>query len=333
MKKWQLPFLVLLIVGTVLIIRQQQSMPYQKCSGLIFGTTYHVTYQYDDDLHAEVVAKLKEVDAALSMFNEQSTISKINNNEAVKPDKMFLDVFQLAQQISQDTQGAFDITVAPLVNIWGFGFKHGQEPTTHAIDSLRQFIGYQKVSYNGKTIQKQDPRIMLDCSAIAKGYGTDVVARLLDEKGITNYLVEIGGEVVTRGISEKRVPWKIGVTKPTDDTLHVGNDLQTVLNVTDKAMATSGNYRNFYYKGGRKYAHTIDPKTGRPVQHNILSATVLCNQCAKADAYATAFMVMGLDKAREVLERNPDLMVYFIYDDKGVNKVWYSPSLKDKIEQ
>ena len=333
MKKWQLPFLVILIVGTILIIRQQHSMPYQKCSGLIFGTTYHVTYQYDEDLQTEVVAKLKEVDAALSMFNERSTISKINNNQAVKPGKMFLDVFQLAQQISQDTQGAFDITVAPLVNIWGFGFKHGQEPTKHAIDSLRQFVGYQKVSYDGKTIQKQDPRIMLDCSAIAKGYGTDVVARLMDEKGVKNYLVEIGGEVVTRGISEKRVPWKIGVTKPTDDSLHIGNELQTVLNVTDKAMATSGNYRNFYYKGGRKYAHTIDPKTGRPVQHNILSATVLCNQCAKADAYATAFMVMGLDKAREVLERNPDLMVYFIYDDKGQNKVWYSPSMKDKIEQ
>ncbi len=333
MKKWQIPFLVILIVGTILIIRQQHSMPYQKCSGLIFGTTYHVTYQYDEDLQTEVVAKLKEVDAALSMFNERSTISKINNNQAVKPDKMFLDVFQLAQQISQDTQGAFDITVAPLVNIWGFGFKHGQEPTKHAIDSLRQFVGYQKVSYDGKTIQKQDPRIMLDCSAIAKGYGTDVVARLMDEKGVKNYLVEIGGEVVTRGISEKRVPWKIGVTKPTDDSLHIGNELQTVLNVTDKAMATSGNYRNFYYKGGRKYAHTINPKTGRPVQHNILSATVLCNQCAKADAYATAFMVMGLDKAREVLERNPDLMVYFIYDDKGQNKVWYSPSMKDKIEQ
>ena len=333
MKKWQLPFLAILIVGTILIIRQQHSMPYQKCSGLIFGTTYHVTYQFDEDLQAEVIAKLKEVDAALSMFNERSTISKINNNQAVKPDKMFLDVFQLAQQISQDTQGAFDITVAPLVNIWGFGFKHGQEPTKHAIDSLRQFVGYQKVSYDGKTIQKQDPRIMLDCSAIAKGYGTDVVARLMDEKGVKNYLVEIGGEVVTRGISEKRVPWKIGVTKPTDDSLHIGNELQTVLNVTDKAMATSGNYRNFYYKGGRKYAHTINPKTGRPVQHNILSATVLCNQCAKADAYATAFMVMGLDKAREVLERNPDLMVYFIYDDKGQNKVWYSPSMKDKIEQ
>ncbi|MBQ6405923.1 MAG: FAD:protein FMN transferase [Prevotella sp.] len=333
MKKWQIPFLVILIVGTILIIRQQHSMPYQQCSGVIFGTTYHVTYQYDEDLKAEVVDKLKEVDAALSMFNERSTISKINNNQAVKPDKMFLDVFQLAQQVSKDTHGAFDITVAPLVNLWGFGFKHAQEPTKHAIDSLRQFVGYQKVSYDGKTIQKQDPRIMLDCSAIAKGYGTDVVARLMDEKGVKNYLVEIGGEVVTRGISEKRVPWKIGVTKPTDDSLHIGNELQTVLNVTDKAMATSGNYRNFYYKGGRKYAHTINPKTGRPVQHNILSATVLCNQCAKADAYATAFMVMGLDKAREVLERNPDLMVYFIYDDKGQNKVWYSPSMKDKIEQ
>lgn len=333
MKKWQIPFLVILIVGTILIIRQQHSMPYQQCSGVIFGTTFHVTYQYDEDLEAEVVDKLKEVDAALSMFNEQSTISKINNNQAVEHDKMFLDVFQLAQQVSKDTHGAFDITVAPLVNLWGFGFKHAQEPTKHAIDSLRQFVGYQKVSYDGKTIQKQDPRIMLDCSAIAKGYGTDVVARLMDEKGVKNYLVEIGGEVVTRGISEKRVPWKIGVTKPTDDSLHIGNELQTVLNVTDKAMATSGNYRNFYYKGGRKYAHTINPKTGRPVQHNILSATVLCNQCAKADAYATAFMVMGLDKAREVLERNPDLMVYFIYDDKGQNKVWYSPSMKDKIEQ
>ena len=159
----------------------------------------------------------------------------------------------------------------------------------------------------------------------------DVVARLLEEKGITNYMVEIGGEVVTHGISEKRVPWKIGVTKPTDDPLQEGNELQTVLNLTDKAMATSGNYRNFYYKGKRKYAHTIDPKKGHPVQHNILSATVLTSHCMRADAYATAFMVMGFEGAKKVLERNPDLMAYIIYDDKGETKVWYSPSLKDKI--
>ena len=279
-----------------------------------------------------MLAKLKEVDGALSMFNEKSTITKINNNEDVTPSEMFTDVFQLAQKISQETNGSFDITVAPLVNIWGFGFKKGEEPSKHAIDSLKALIGYQKVSYDGKRVVKKDPRITLDCSAIAKGYGADVVARLLDEKGIKNYLVEIGGEVVTRGISEKRVPWKIGVTKPTEDPTETG-DLQTVLNVTDKAMATSGNYRNFYYKGGKKYAHTIDPKTGYPVQHNILSATVLCDECARADAFATAFMVMGLEKAKKVLEKNPDLMVYFIYDKNGQNDVWFSPSLKDKILQ
>jgi thiamine biosynthesis lipoprotein len=329
---WQLPFLTLLIVGTILIIRQQHVMPYQKNAGLIFGTTYNITYQSDEDLHKEVLAKLKEVDGALSMFNEKSTITKINNNEDVTPSEMFTDVFQLAQKISQETNGSFDITVAPLVNIWGFGFKKGEEPSKHAIDSLKALIGYQKVSYDGKRVVKKDPRITLDCSAIAKGYGADVVARLLDEKGIKNYLVEIGGEVVTRGISEKRVPWKIGVTKPTEDPTETG-DLQTVLNVTDKAMATSGNYRNFYYKGGKKYAHTIDPKTGYPVQHNILSATVLCDECARADAFATAFMVMGLEKAKKVLEKNPDLMVYFIYDKNGQNDVWFSPSLKDKILQ
>ena len=173
---------------------------------------------------------------------------------------------------------------------------------------------------------------MLDCSAIAKGYGCDVVAALLRRHGIDNYLVEIGGEVVAQGISEKRLPWKIGVTKPTDDSLAVDKELQTVLNVKNMAMATSGNYRNFYYKNGKKYAHTIDPKTGYPVQHNILSATVLAKHCAEADAYATSFMVMGLDKAKQVLDKHTELMAYLIYaDHKGNMQVWYSPSMKDKI--
>ena len=328
---WQIPFLVLLIVGTVLIIRQQRNMPYQKCAGTIFGTTYHITYQYDDDLQPELEARMKEVDNALSMFNKESIISKVNNNQPVELNEMFVEVFQQAQKISEDTNGAFDITVAPLVNAWGFGFKNEQMPDKHAVDSLMAIVGYQKVSYDGKHIIKRDPRITLDCSAIAKGFGVDVVAQLLEEKGIDNYMVEIGGEVVTHGISEKRVPWKIGVTKPTDDPLQEGNELQTVLNLTDKAMATSGNYRNFYYKGKRKYAHTIDPKTGYPVQHSILSATVLTNRCMRADAYATAFMVMGFEGAKKILERNSDLMAYLIYDDHGKMGVWYSPSLKDKI--
>jgi thiamine biosynthesis lipoprotein len=273
-----------------------------------------------------------KVDYSLSPFNEQSIITAINNNQNVLPDQMFMDVFQLAMEVSRETNGAFDITVAPLVNAWGFGFKNGEKPTPHQVDSLRQIIGYQKVSVVDGKIRKQDPRIMLDCSAIAKGYGTDVVARFLRSRGVKNYMVEVGGEIVTSGVNPDRLPWRVGVIKPNDDSLNVSHEIQTVLNVTDIAMATSGNYRRFYYKDGKKFAHTVDPKTGYPVQHNILSATVLAKTCAQADAYATSFMVMGLDEAKKVLERHPDLMAYFIYDDgRGKNAVWFSPSLKDKI--
>ena len=329
---WQVPFLTLLIIGTVLIIRQQHNMPYQRYSDFVFGTTFTVTYQCDSDMSQSIKAELMKVDYSLSPFNKESVITAINNNEDVKPDKMFMDVFQLAMDVSRETDGAFDITVAPLVNAWGFGFKSGEKPTARQVDSLRQIIGYQKITVDHGKIRKQDPRMMLDCSAIAKGYGTDVVANFLRQRGVRNFMVEIGGEVVTCGVNPERVPWKVGVIKPEDDSLSVSHELQTILNVTDIAMATSGNYRNFYYQGGKKYAHTIDPKTGYPVQHNILSATVLAKTCALADAYATSFMVMGLDKAQKVLEQHPELMVYFIYDDgQGKNAVWFSQSLKDKI--
>lgn len=329
---WRLPLLVLLIIGTIFIVRQQRNMPYQHDEGQVFGTFYHITYQNDSSIQKDITAELAKVDSALSMFNKESVISRINRGENVETNAMFDNVFTLAEKISGETGGAFDITVAPLVNAWGFGFKTGNQPTKAAIDSLRAIVGYQKVSLHSKHIIKKDPRVMLDCSAIAKGYGCDVVARLLERRGIKNYMVEIGGEVVTNGISEKRLPWKIGVTKPTDDSLATNTELQTVLNVKDRAMATSGNYRNFYYRGGKKYAHTIDPHTGYPVQHSILSATVLAKHCAEADAYATAFMVMGMEGAKKVLDKHPELMAYLIYTNaKGELQVWYSPSMKDKI--
>ena len=328
----QLAFLTFLIIGTILIIKHQHNMPYQHNRGSVFGTFYSITYQCDNDLQKEIEAELKKVDQALSMFNQESIISKVNRNEKVELNEMFLQVITLAQKVSQDTDGAFDITVAPLVNAWGFGFKTGDKPSGTSIDSLMSTVGYKKISLKGRQLFKENKNTMLDCSAIAKGYGSDVVAAFLRKRGIDNFMVEIGGEVVTQGISEKRVPWRIGVTKPTDDSLSVDNELQTVLNVTNKAMATSGNYRNFYYKDGKKYAHTIDPKTGYPVQHSLLSATVLADNCATADAYATSFMVMGIEKAKGVLERHPELMAYFIYTDESGNlAVWYSPSMKDKI--
>ena len=159
-----------------------------------------------------------------------------------------------------------------------------------------------------------------------------MVARYLRDQGVTNYMIEIGGEIVAHGVNDKQTAWRIGVTKPTDDSLNINQELQTIIDVADKAMATSGNYRNFYYKNGRKYAHTIDPATGYPVQHSILSATVLTNSCARADAYATAFMVMGLERAQEVLARHKDMMAYFIYTDReGRHAVWCSPALRDKM--
>lgn len=331
---WQVPFLLLLIIGTILIIRQQRSMPYQTDKGSIFGTFYTITYQSEKNYQKEIEAELMQVDSALSMFNEQSIISRINRGNGGEANQMFMEVFNKALEVSKETDGAFDITVAPLVNAWGFGFKNGEMPTRQQVDSIRHFIGWKKVSAEGMNIKKSDRRVMLDCSAIAKGYGVDVVARLLKSKGITNYMVEIGGEVITSGINPRRVPWRIAVIKPTDDTLSVKNERQAVLNVTDKAMATSGNYRRFYYKGGKRYAHTIDPKTGYPVQHNILSATVLAADCTTADAYATSFMVMGLEKAKAILEKHPELMAYIIYNDKdNKSAVWFTPSLKDKIEE
>jgi len=331
---WQLPFLVLLIVGTVLIIRHERNVPYQKSGDKVFGTFYHATYQCDSDLTYSINAELAKVDASLSPFNKNSIITAVNQNEDVEVNNMFQDVFYLAMQISKETEGAFDITVAPLVNAWGFGFKNGIEPTKEQVDSLMQIIGYQKVSLSRGKITKTDDRVMLDCSAIAKGYGTDVVARLLRSKGIQNFMVEIGGEIVTSGVNAEGQPWRVGISKPVEDPMGTDNGVQSIVKVTDKAMATSGNYRNFYYKDGKRYAHTIDPKTGYPVQHSILSATVFAKSCAVADAYATSFMVMGMEKAKQLLEHHPELMAYLIYSDEdGKNAVWYSPSLENKIQK
>ncbi len=305
------------------------NLAYQSNVGSVFGTTYSITYEYKEDLSAEIQKTMKDVDFSLSPFNDSSVITQINNNKEVVLDKHFVKVFETAMKVSEETEGAFDITVAPLVNAWGFGFKTKQMPSQQQVDSLLQLVGYKKIKKENGKIVKENPNTMLDCSAIAKGYGVDAVADMLKEKGIKNFMVEIGGEVVTQGVNSKQAAWRIGIVEPTDDSLSIENEIKEVLEVQNMAMATSGNYRKFYVKDGKKYAHTIDPKSGFPVQHNILSATVLGPTCTVCDAYATSFMVMGLDGAKKVLDRHPELMAYLIYNnDKGENKVWHSPKLK-----
>lgn len=329
--RWQLPFLVLLIVGTVLILRKQA--PFQTDQGLVFGTMYKITYQSDENLKNEIEAELEKVNQSLSPFSKESVITHINQNTDLTADSLFRYVFQLAKQISEETHGAFDITVAPLVNAWGFGFKNATQIDSLTIDSIRQFVGIDKVRMeNGKVI-KDDPRLMLDCSAIAKGFGVDCVARLFDRKGIKNYMIDIGGELVMKGENAQMNTWRIGINKPIDDSLAVNQELQTILEISNAGMATSGNYRNFYYKDGKKYAHTIDPRTGYPVQHNILSSTVVAKDCATADAYATSFMVLGLDSAKAVCNAHPELDAYFIYSkDNGETGVYFTEGMKKYLK-
>ena len=324
---WQIPFLALLIIGTVVILKKQP--PFRTNEGLVFGTIYKITYQHASDLQNDIKEAMMEVDNSLSPYNPNSIITRINHNQDTTLNEHFTQVFELAQKISTETEGAFDITVAPLVNAWGFGFKNSIEIEPNVIDSLRQFVGYQKIKMvDGKMI-KEDPRLMLDCSAIAKGYGVDRVARLLDKKGVQHYMVDIGGEVVVKGKNPRMKTWRIGINKPVEDSLSVNQELQTILEVSNIGMATSGNYRKFYYKDGKRYAHTIDPRLGTPIQHNILSATVLAKDCTTADAYATAFMVMGLEKAKAFCEQHPELNAYLICAGEGDSyEIYYTPGME-----
>lgn len=331
--KSQILWLIALILGTIFVLNKNNNRePYNTVSGGIFGTIYHITYQYDGNLKPEIEQELKKFDASLSPFNNKSVISRINRNETAQTDSFFRTVFKRSMEISQLTGGAFDITIAPLANAWGFGFKKGDWPTPNTIDSLQQLIGYGKIELRGDTVYKHDPRIMISASAIAKGYAVDVIAKLLDRKGIKNYLVEIGGEIVASGINSRKENWRIAINKPVDDSLAVNQEQYAVLELTGKGLATSGNYRNYYYKDGKKYAHTIDPTTGYPVEHNLLSTTVIASDCMTADALATAFMVMGLKKAEEFTRQYPDIAAYFIYtDEDGTYRSSSTESMKQYI--
>lgn len=326
-------WLALLVLATIWILARHNQRPaYHSITGLVFGTIYNITYQYDGDLKPEIEAELKRFDQSLSPFNDSSVISRINRNEELTADSFFVKCFNRSMEISRETKGAFDITIAPIANAWGFGFKKGAFPDSLMIDSLRQITGYEKVHLEDGKVVKQDPRIMLSCSAVAKGYSVDVVAHLLERKGIKNFMVDIGGEVVVKGKNPKDGLWRIGINKPIDDSLSVKQDLQTVLEITDLGMATSGNYRNYYYKDGKKYAHTIDPRTGYPVQHSILSSTVIAEDCMTADALATSFMVMGLEKAEAFCKANPKIDAYFIYSgDNGKFETYYTEGMKKYI--
>jgi thiamine biosynthesis lipoprotein len=305
-------------------------------SGAAQGTSYHITYLagQHSNYRESFDSIFKKIDLSLSTYNTRSIISKINRNDTtVKVDEYFSDVFKKSIEVSEKTKGLFDVTVAPIINAYGFGFTKKERITNVLIDSLLRFVGYKKVRLVDNKLVKDIPQVMLDFNAIAQGYTVDVIASFLESKGISNYMVEVGGELRAKGTKLNDSSWTVGIEKP-NESLTEGASLFAVINIKDKSLATSGNYKKFYVEEGKKYAHIIDPFTGYPAKHNLLSATVIADDCITADAYATSFMVMGLEKSKQFLLEHKDLNleVFFIYDENGVSKKYISKYFEESVE-
>lgn len=297
-------------------------------------TPYHIKFQYTESLEEEIDAQLDYFYHLFNAFDSTSVISRVNRGEPVEVDTLFQKVFNRAQEVAALTDGAYDITCAPLINLWGFGFKDGDTVTAAAIDSVRAFIGYEKVHLEGNRVVKADPRVILNMSSIADGTVCDMIAAMFESKDIQNYMVEFGGEMRVKGLNPSGEAWRLGITKPTDDSTGLNQELQQIIRFPmPRGMATSGNYRNFYVKDGKKYAHTIDPIEGCPVQRDILSATIVAADGMTADACATAFMVLGSERAKRFYERMKGIDYYIICADSTGQgfKVEYSPGFRQYL--
>ncbi len=327
-------FLVLILVLSSCRPSGEES-PYLRLAGKVYGTYYSIVYQHPEErnLEEEIEALFSEFDLSLSTFNPKSIISRINvNDPTVRVDEYFKTMYRQAREVSERTNGAFDITVAPLVNAWGFGFGTQRRDSNPAVAELLHVTGYQKISLKSDRLIKNNPAIMLDASAIAKGQASDLIARFLEAHGSRNYLVEIGGEVMCKGVNPQGEHWRIGIDKPIDDPVNLNQELQLIVQLSGVGLATSGNYRQFYFRDGKKYAHTIDPRSGYPVDHQLLSATVIAPDCIKADAYATAFMVLGQDSALQLSAQLEDIECFLIYSNhEGELTVAYSNGFQKYI--
>lgn len=308
-------FIGFLIVGCTTTPKNE----YTQLSGNVFGTTYHITYASNINYQTAIDSLFNLVNKSLSTYIPTSDISKINKGDTtVVVDSFFKEVFQKSARIYKETDGYFDPTVGQLVNAWGFGPKKEKANLDSLqIANLMQVVGFHKVKLINNLVQKDDPSIFLDFNSIAKGYGIDVIGRFLTEQGIPNYLVEIGGEIRTKGTKNNGKKWRVAVEKPNVDGTQ---SFQKVIELADQAMATSGNYRKYRLtKDGKKYVHIVNPKTGFATESNLLSASVIAKKdCADVDAYATAFMAMGLEATKAFIEKHPELSVVLIYvNDKG----------------
>lgn len=298
---------------------------YRSLGGQAQGTTFNITYEAinEADYSFEIDSLFRFIDKSMSLWDSTSLISRVNRNETVGPlDQHFKAVLEASIDIQKKTDGYFNVTVGPLVKSWGFVTKKNLAPPTPLqIDSLKELISVVKIV--GDSISKQNSNCQLDFNAIAQGYTVDLMAAHLESKGIKNYLIEIGGEVLGKGKNSEGKPWKVGIEKPEQEQTGIAS----IIELSNKALATSGSYRKFFVKDGKKYSHAVDPHTGYPVQHQLLSISVLASDCTKADAYATALLVMGLDKAKVFAEKNK-IDFFAIYDENNKNQYFSTPGFK-----
>ncbi|MEE2953987.1 MAG: FAD:protein FMN transferase [Bacteroidota bacterium] len=291
------------------------------------GTFYSISYlSQNHNFQNEIDSILKQIDQSLSTYNQASIISTINRNENIKTDTLFNQVFRKAQYVYKKTDGYFDCTISPLVNFWGFGPYEKEQIDSSKIEKLVSLVGSDKLTIVDNHLKKPKS-VMLDFNGIAQGYSVDIISLFLENQGIHNYLVEIGGEIRVQGLNADNMLWRIGISEPSEE---LNNNLYVILALKNKSLATSGNYRKFYKENGMKYSHIINPFSGYPAKNRLLSASVITKDCILADAYATAFMAMGLEKTKEFLEINSNLAGYLIYtDDTGLLQSYYSKNFEE----
>lgn len=311
------PVILVLIVFVVWMVRQKSDELIKvSFNGETMGTYYNIVYLHPEGSNYKdaVDSLLIEWNNSLSTYIPDSEISRFNRNDSFQfVSQYFYPILIKSQEVFKATGGAFDPTIMPLVNAWGFGPEENEMPDSAKISELKKLVDFNKIIFDSIEVKKAITGMSLDFSAIAKGYGVDVVGTLLKQKGIENFLVDIGGEILCRGINDRGTPWTAGIEDPSTEIFN--RKIKAIIEVRDKAIATSGNYRNFYVKDGKKYAHTISPFSGYPVEHSILSATVMANDCMTADAYATAFMVLGVETAIAIINDHPEMDAYFIFSD------------------
>jgi FAD:protein FMN transferase len=319
-----------MLCNCLILIASCNSPKYQVFEGYAQGTTFRMVYQSNENYNDTLMKMLKYFDKTLSIYQDSSMISLINNNDSsVVLNDLFIQFYQKSREVFEKSDGYFDITVAPLVQTWGFGPKGFIKSDSASIDSILKFVGMNKIKLENKKIIKSDPRVQLDGNAIAQGQSVDYVSNFLESNGTKNYMIEIGGELRAKGINAKGESWKIGIDKPIEGSDEKDRELQTIVKIKDKSLATSGNYRKFHLVNGIKYSHEINPKTGYPAKDILLSASVLADECSIADGFATACMVLGYSKAKELISNNKNLEAYFIYSGKdGKLEVYMSPGFK-----